>query len=339
VNAHLASSTGSGRREGVKYRAAVTKPGEALILPQSPIDELLRASDFIAELGLHRTEVVDSRLVALPIPRYTEQPEGEGRGARWSSVKPEWLWHPFFWLPERLASRYATTGDDGQRVVESDDQWALRVMWEMTASGLYDSESGEWVDVLSLAGLNIDDGATAMRITEWQLGIDDPDLDNLSLDALLRVEDDPDWAIVAAGSIEDPVRRTVWARAANTLLDWCYRTEADYEDNHDVQRLRRQISSILRTGQTFLTGITSDGFGSHNAEGIDPFWADQISVLDSTREDELPSLLMDEISVHCGDIRDGHWEATERFWEDYAADTPVGDQTANITRVDDGEDW
>lgn len=339
MNAHAApnSPAPSGRREGVKYRPFVTKPGEALILPLDPVDRVLRGGEFTDALGLPRDAVVDSQMVAIPVPSYAVPAEGEGAGARWGRVKPEMLWHPLFWLPERLAARYTSHDEDDRMTVETDDHWALRVMWEMTASALYDPETGEWADVLALAGLDIDDPETLMRVTEWQLGVADEILDAITLDDLLRVETDPDWSIVAASSIEDAVRRTVWARSANTLLDWSYRSEQSFEDDKDLDRLRRNITSILRTGQALLVGVTEDGYGSHNAPGIDPFWADQISALPTTSDADLPSLLLDEISVHCGDIRDSHWDITTEFWDAYADDNAIGGNAETVTRVSDDD--
>ncbi|MDN5894694.1 MAG: hypothetical protein L0H93_11785, partial [Nocardioides sp.] len=217
------------RLEGVKYRSATSHaaPGEALILPASPVDRMLQGQKFISALGLDLVAVVDSPLVTLPIPRYDapaptpvdltaeeediddiaddDEEDGADRH-RWSQVRPEMMWHPLLWLPQRLQERYTYRDDEGT-VAESDDQWALRVMSEMAARGMYDVDGGEWVDVLSMAEIDVDQNEDWMRVSEWLLGIPDEDIDAIDLEKVLYYDDDPDWAIVAADQIEEPVRR------------------------------------------------------------------------------------------------------------------------------------
>lgn len=311
------------RLDDLRYRPAHTVPGEPLILPGSPVDRLLNAQKWITTMGLHIGQVVDSPLVALPIPRYDMHPDQDGR--RWSNADPGMLWHPFFWLPPRLTERMISTDEDtGVQTVESDDQWALRVMWELAAGGLYDVESGEWFDVLAWVGLDIDKREDWVRVSEWLLEVSDEILDHIDLEPLLLVEDDPYWAVVSAALIEDPARRSVWARTANHLLSWGFQTADRYEETGDADELRGRLQSILRCASMLLSSVNSDGNGAHGQPGSDRFWAETMSEVREAPAAALPDLLNAQILIHCQNIRDAHWEESNEFWAEYesAAATP-----------------
>ncbi|GAA3599243.1 hypothetical protein GCM10022198_24420 [Klugiella xanthotipulae] len=57
--------------------------------------------------------------------------------------------------------------DGAEPLVESDEDWAIRVTLCLQASGLYDSETGGWVDVLAREGLNIEDPVIQQRVKAW----------------------------------------------------------------------------------------------------------------------------------------------------------------------------
>lgn len=308
------------RLPDLQYRPAHTEPGEPLILPGSPVDRLLGAQKWITALGLDLAQVVDSPLVALPIPRYETDPDDDGETPRWADASPEMLWHPFFWLPPRLTDRIIATDEaTGEVDVETDDQWALRVMWELAARGLYDVETGEWLDILAWVGLNIDDRADWLRVSEWLLGVPDEILDEVDLEALLLIEEDPYWAVVSTRLIEDATRRTVWARTANHLLSWGFQSVDLYEGNGDADELRGRIQSILRCASMLLSSVTSDGLGAHRNAGPDIFWSETMSEIREAPSEALLDILNGQILIHCQNIRDAHWEDTAVFWAEYEA--------------------
>lgn len=327
------------RLEGVKYRNATREatPGEALILPTSPVDRMVQGQQFISSLGLDLVGMVDSPLVTLPIPRYDEpaptpvdvdseldepddpasdEQETSDSAHPWAKVRPEMMWHPLLWLPPRLRERYAYQ-DDAAPVYETDDQWAIRVMTEMSARGMYDVDSGEWVDVLSMVDVDVDDNEDWMRVSEWLLGIPDDEIDGIDLEKVLYHEDDPDWAIVAADQIEEPVRRTVWARTANTLLSWSFQSQDRFEKDGDTDRLRGSIQTICRVGNMLLTSVNQDGRGAHARPGSDTFWAETLTEVTTTEPADMLPLLTGQVMIHCQNIRDAHWDEMETFWEDF----------------------
>ncbi len=91
---------------------------------------------------------------------------------RWPGVKPEALWMPWLWLPERLARPSVTDG-----MVEPVVVWQARGALELAVSDLFDAQDG-WVDVLrTFAALDVDDETDMTRVTAWLHGGADPDLD------------------------------------------------------------------------------------------------------------------------------------------------------------------
>ena len=70
--------------------------------------------------------------------------------------------------------------EDSACTPEPDDIWCLRVCLELQAAGLYDTDTGTWIDA-SLAGLNGNDPDTAARVDRWLAGAPDSLLDRLDL--------------------------------------------------------------------------------------------------------------------------------------------------------------
>lgn len=326
TTAAVNAATATFRPHQGRYRAMIagTDPGEGLIASRRPGARPERRRAFLAATGLSpSTGIVDSLLVALPIPAYTAAAAGE---RMWGSVTPAALWHPLFWLPERLTTRYRTYDDNNQEVIESDDLWALRVMCEMTASGLYNIETGEWFDVLASVGIDIDNPADVMRVAEWQMGIADDTIDTIDLTSYLAYSEDPHWSMLVAASMEGPTRRTVWAYAADMLLRWCYEAEAQFDHGEfagNTQKLAENITIVLKAGNLLLGGITSDGLGSHMEPGPDLFWVVHTTRVEGERvqTDNLLDYLLYTVAAHAGKVRDLHWEPMQEFWDAYIAPT------------------
>lgn len=162
------------------YQDAYGLPGEQLVLFHhiDPVAFFERIRWFRDTAGLADEQVVASLLCGVPLP--VAEKDDLGLIARWPSESADILWLPVFWLPEALALRYTVQSEDGERV-ETDDEWAIRVAIELTGSGLYDPETGSWLDVFAAHGIDKDAPDTALRVAAWLEGESDPQLDAIDL--------------------------------------------------------------------------------------------------------------------------------------------------------------
>ncbi|MBE7698827.1 hypothetical protein H9623_00715 [Oerskovia sp. Sa1BUA8] len=210
-----------------RRRALDVGPGEHLLLPASALDTMGRLHLWRAFTGLHDGELLLSPLTASPLPMPWTVPAGH---RRWPGLRPAALWHPLLWLPARLRSP-STLHDPttGRTWGETYDEWATRVVLEMTESGpvvidgerwvllhdphrgrhvrplgpsdehlvpLYDPTTGTWLDVLATVGLDVDRPDDLARVGRWLAGEDDEALDAVDLDRFLHAADrDPTWAL------------------------------------------------------------------------------------------------------------------------------------------------
>lgn len=210
-----------------KRRALITEPGTHLLLPTSIFDVQQNFTAFIEWSGLTPEQLVISPLSALPLPAYSAIPEGR---RRWPGVRPEAMWHPLMWLPARLTiPRIIQTEGTNTTWLETPDEWTVRTLLEMTDTvpvqidnawwvllydfagsnfvrpagpgdkhlvPMYDPATGTWLDILSLVGIDVDDAIGLARVEAWLDGEDDPALDSIELERLLRVPGrDADWAL------------------------------------------------------------------------------------------------------------------------------------------------
>lgn len=185
----------------IRRRPYMTDPGESLFLAQSPILTALRFGSFVRDTGIPGNDVLTSALCAVPLPNYRDF----GTLRRWEGTRVEMMWHPLMWLPPSLA-RPQVKRDGDNEYHEPFDLWVVRLCIEMETAGLYEPETGTWVDVLSLAGLDIEEEMTQARLRRWLGGSRDDRLDALTLEPHLANPNDPDWAIAeAADATEDLV--------------------------------------------------------------------------------------------------------------------------------------
>lgn len=232
----------------------MTEPGEPLEVASSTLRSAARYRTWAADTGIGAEWLTPQPLCCVPLPVY---PAGWPAGRRrWPGLRPAMMWHPLLWLPERLATRYALLDDAGGRSAEPDDVWALRVCLEVQASGLYDADTGSWLDVLSLAGLDGDDPDTATRVAAWLNGRPDPVLDGLDLTEHVDRPSDPDWAVFAAIAELPALQVISWAVTALDLLEAC---EELTETGGDTGRVRRAAAAIAALAGTNLRGLPDDG--------------------------------------------------------------------------------
>jgi hypothetical protein len=232
----------------------MTEPGEPLEVASSTLRSAARYRTWAADTGIGAEWVTPQPLCCVPLPVY---PAGWPAGRRrWPGLRPAMMWHPLLWLPERLATRYTLLDDAGGRSAEPDDVWALRVCLEVQASGLYDADTGSWLDVLSLAGLDGDDPDTATRVAAWLDGRPDPVLDGVDLTEHVDRPGDPDWAVFAAIAELPALQVISWAVTALDLLEAC---EELTETGGDTGRVRRAAAAIAALAGTNLRGLPDDG--------------------------------------------------------------------------------
>ena len=232
----------------------MTEPGEPLEVASSTLRSAARYRTWAADTGIGAEWLTPQPLCCVPLPVY---PAGWPAGRRrWPGLRPAMMWHPLLWLPERLATRYTLLDDTGGRSTEPDDVWALRVCLDVQASGLYDADTGSWLDVLSLAGLDGDDPDTATRVAAWLDGRPDPVLDGLDLTEHVDRPGDPDWAVFAAIAELPALQVISWAVTALDLLEAC---EELTETGGDTGRVRRAAAAIAALAGTNLRGLPDDG--------------------------------------------------------------------------------
>ncbi len=180
------------------------------------------------------------------------------------------MWHPLLWLPDRLATRYTLVDDDGVCSTEPNDIWCLRVCLELQASGLYDADTGTWLDVLSLAGLDSHDPDAARRVDRWLTGGIDPALDRLDLAEHVDRTGDPDWALHAAIDELPAMRVISWVLTAQDLLDACHALTTGRDG--DLARIRRSATTIAMLAETNLATVPGETGGDDDAGGESVWW-------------------------------------------------------------------
>lgn len=163
----------------VTRRPLYTRPGEGVFLCLDIGEYSERFAKFLDESHINADDVVISPLVGFPIPVPKRDPLGNL--LRWEGVNPAMLWHPLFWLPKSVISKIVILSPAGEERVESADEFAMRVAAQCLYAGLFDVESGNWVDVLDLYGLDVNDPAVQERLTAWTAGGEDAELSAIDL--------------------------------------------------------------------------------------------------------------------------------------------------------------
>jgi hypothetical protein len=284
----------------IRRRAFILEPGESLLLAQSCLEVALRYGMWQRFTQLPADVIVSNAITATPLVNYPL----EGHPAQvWAQVNPASLWHPLMWLPERLAGRYDILDADGQTFAEDDDTWAVRVALELSASGMYDAETGTWVDVLALYGLDVDDPATLERLRRWQTGGTDPILDVIDLSGEIDLED-RHWGLETAMDVVGDLRPASWAVLADDLLstinDLADPGNPDLDTNPGL--IHQAAGTIISLGRSLL-----DDQGTGLEDG---FWDAQELLLDATAPGD-PDAVLDgpiaAISTALYRVRDAHW--------------------------------
>lgn len=244
------------------HRPYLLDPGEGLLLTRPsppgedtpPIPGIVKTAErrerFLRDSGMDEADVLSATIVSTPLPDYTRIPEGR---RRWPGLSAALMWHPLMWLPPRLARPYVLVEEQadggGHERLEGPTELAIRVALELTASGLYDADTGGWVDVLDLFGIDITAPGALDRIDAWLAGGRDDDLDRIDLSAYIDDAADPDWAVRAVAELFDDLVASTWHLVADDLSGALTGLEGSTGE---------QILTRLGTVMTIATGSIGD---------------------------------------------------------------------------------
>lgn len=261
---------------------------------------------FVEYTGIPVDQLFCSPAYMLPMPIY--EPTDNRRP--WA-IKPEAMWHPLFWLPDRLAyPLHLNFGD--HKDIEYPVDHGIRVFHELTYAApfkmldsywvhmdnfdgapiypygrdedgeelipdlvydtehaqilrkadagdnqlipMYDPETGTWLDIPSLVGVDLmsEEGVERMRL--WLLGQPDEALDSINLDTYMQAHGrDENWAAnslyrafdgTLIGEERDDIRYVDTIRGASECFIGSTASEAGRlalelwsSDNEEAQRL------------------------------------------------------------------------------------------------------
>ncbi|MEJ7648665.1 MAG: hypothetical protein WKF57_06490 [Nakamurella sp.] len=300
-------------------RQLLTEVGEPLAVSPSPIETALRYGGWLAYSGLTPDETMANPMSSVPLPVYPQEWDLGLR--RWPGVNAGAMWHPLMWLPNRLAGRYSLPDGNGGYIIESDDLYAIRLAYELTASGLYDENTAGWLDVLAMVNIDVDDPTDLARVQSWLDGAADAALDELSvqeiLDSLDEYKGDPDWAMSLAAENLGPLRIIAWASSSQQLI---LHLEDLKEDLHagdpapDMTSMRRSVVEFTHLAAMSLRLVPGGG-AEPGAEG--QWWlaqGDQIEQFTGTVQ-ELMAGPVESMISRLEAIREHFMPQMERFAE------------------------
>lgn len=281
----------------VVSREFFTRPGEPIFFGPHPLEISNRFEGFIEYTGLSPEEVLISPLSAIPLPVYGQNPPDDRR--RWPDLKVDALWCPLFWLPNKSGQPRAIqdTRTSATRM-ESPDELALRICLEVQASGLYDQDSGSFVDVLALVGIDIEDQEDRERCEAWLLGTPDEILDNIDLSPHLLYDEDEDWSVVASQSLYPHFLRTSWASLCADFSDMLGEI-ADPENpdvSNDVEELRTMTRNVFEEAHLMLSDVEVSG----ESQSAGDFWTGMIERVKSSQA-QTRSEFVDEVIPEAGE--------------------------------------
>lgn len=251
----------------------LTSPGEGVVLTDDLETFIERVDQFLEESGLPPEDVVVNPVVSIPMP-LTAQHNGERKRL---TFRPELAWFPMFWLPLSIGLRFSVQErENGPLRVESDAEWAVRVISQMADAGLFDPESGTWIDALETVGLDRNDPEVHARVMRWQNGADDPDLDRIDLGSRFNGtgEESAAYTIMRAHDFQ----HAQWAITAKQILAHAERLE-------QIDGLDEFTSEVEKWAQ-----IASLGFSGSPADAQFQAISDRLSV-QSDPDEELDLLV------------------------------------------------
>jgi hypothetical protein len=287
-----------------RRRTFLTEPGLPLLLPSDAAGLTRTFHEFLTLSRLSADDVVITPLVTIPVPQLSRSAGPRG----WpEDINPAVMWHPLFWLPERVALRYRY--DDNS--IETDQEWAVRVALETSVSLLFNPEDGTWFDPLHAAGLDIDDPAVQDRITAWLAGQEDPELDAIDLTDILEQQDDPHWAQTASVELLPTLVPASWALLADDLAQQAGELAIELDEPSEIAE-QAHVLTILAS--SVLAGIPP----LPNKQAPSELWAEISEELSQWAggRDELVDGPIAQLEESLYEVRDSYWpfaEEVDRF--------------------------
>lgn len=249
----------------------------------------MKYDDFLDATGLTDAEVISDPIISVPFPLYS--PLKLNDECQWTTVAPNMMWHPLFWLPVHLRERYLFSNEgDSEPVIETDEMWMVRVALMVMSSGLYDIDTGGWVDVLALFGIDVDNSEDCERIQRWQDGAPDAALDSIDLSGYFT-SDDYNHALEVSVMVIDELRPASWAILAADLHSLCSNVDRMDREGADPDHVSYTINIITGMTSSLLSEVPEDS-NEEGAETLADFWNVQTQ-----------SIQMDELSQE--EILDG----------------------------------
>lgn len=307
-------------------RTHLLGPGTALLLADTSLHAPVRLREFAAFSGIAPEDLIISPLCSVPLPLYNFAAKSPG-ARRWPGTRAEAMWHPLMWLPNRLAGRYTYPDPEtSEQVRESDDLWIIRVALELTLSGLYDPETGTWVDILDSVGLDISNDVDLARVEEWLDGEPDEILDEIDLGAYLTIEPH-DWALVDALLMEPTLRRAAWALTADEILGEAEKVE-DPDSGVEADAVESILAALAASGMALLSEVplrTEDAepTAADDEEHAAFFLRAHAAMTADDVSEATAAAVLDAIVVRCAAIRDA-------FWSDLEALHAAADDAASV---------
>jgi hypothetical protein len=226
-----------------RRKTYLSEAGEPLLLNATAHMQAERWAEFSRDSGLEDHDILSSPLLSIPLPQKRHSAGVRG----WPvELNPAVMWHPLFWLPERIAMRYRFEDPD-MEPSEDDNEWAIRVAIETTISTLFDPTDGTWVDVLSLVGLDVEDAGVQQRLRIWLQGAPDGDLDSIDLSGMTELTENPHWALEEATEMLPTLLPAAWSLLADELAATLI--EADAADLH------RTVTTVAGLARGVLSDV------------------------------------------------------------------------------------
>lgn len=132
--------------------------------------------------------------------------------------------------------------------VESDSEWAVRVAQELIAGGLYDPETGTWLDVLAFYGIDPDGPGMHDRLRSRLHGAPDDVLDRIDLSEFVSTDDLRPHVIRAASDVTEVLVPAQWALTATGIIETVEVLQRDDEitdeSRHELLGTMLQIAAV-----------------------------------------------------------------------------------------------
>lgn len=222
------------------YRSLGNTLGLGLLECPSTVGVIEGFNEFIEGTGLPANRIVSRAEFSTPIPIF------DSADPRWAGVKPDAMWHPFFWLPAGVRDRIVVETANGP-LQEPSYFWGVRLCLALAESGLYDPSEG-WVDILAEHGIDVSTEQGRSRVQRWQQGEPDGMIDSIDISPLFETE--VDWSEVS-DTLAPILTEASWYIVADELLDRLDEMLGTESSHSAIQH----AETIVSLGAIFLSQV------------------------------------------------------------------------------------